>query len=603
LVVVLAAASQDSAFAAPFVYVANHGDDNVSIIDTATSLVVDTVPVGHRPLGVAVDPEGAHVYVSNQDGSNGTVSIITTATKMVAGVAVGNDPTGVALKLPGTRLYVANRIDRTVSVIDTATNQVLTTVDVEHNPLGVAVNPAGTPAYVVNKGSNSLTVIDTNTNKVLTTVPTGPSGGIPTHVAVSPAGDLLYVTNNAGATVSVINATTLDVTGTVSVDNFPEGVAFSPDGARAYVTSSGADTLSVIDVALQAVIKTIPVGAQPEDVSVHPDGTRVYVLNRADKTISVIDATTNAEIDVDGDPSNGITRIPAGIGPVALGGGGLIPGLLPPRFDKLALTCQGVIAARGLAFAKADQGQRTACQNRILKDVANGQGSQQAEATCALALDLDNPRSLLARARGSAYAAVLKKCGGVATAALDRPCNRAASSIVVAATCILDQHGMLVQAMTADTFGGDDSQPLTKTARSCQAVIAKGAAQLGQKEQASLGGCLLRILKDTSKHKSLALSAAACAKTLDPSNPNAALPKLRAAALVTIAKKCAGLTPADIGTPCDPAATTIDEVVTCVLGAQATRVEKMIAAEFNDACPLMTAIGLARAYPDVCTGH
>jgi YVTN family beta-propeller protein len=73
------------------------GSNTVSVIDTATSTVVWTVPVGEHPRGVAVTPDGRHAYVANV-GSN-TVSVIDTATSTVVGapVPVGNGPTGVAI--------------------------------------------------------------------------------------------------------------------------------------------------------------------------------------------------------------------------------------------------------------------------------------------------------------------------------------------------------------------------------------------------------------------------------------------------------------------------------------------------------------------------
>jgi YVTN family beta-propeller protein len=53
--------------AAPFAYVANNSSNTVSVIDTATTppSVVATIPVGNGPSGVAVAPDGKHVYVTN----------------------------------------------------------------------------------------------------------------------------------------------------------------------------------------------------------------------------------------------------------------------------------------------------------------------------------------------------------------------------------------------------------------------------------------------------------------------------------------------------------------------------------------------------------
>ncbi|NJN66557.1 MAG: hypothetical protein HC884_07500, partial [Chloroflexaceae bacterium] len=49
----------------PFAYVANFADDTVSVIDTSTNTVVATVAVGNTPVGVAVNPAGTRVYVTN----------------------------------------------------------------------------------------------------------------------------------------------------------------------------------------------------------------------------------------------------------------------------------------------------------------------------------------------------------------------------------------------------------------------------------------------------------------------------------------------------------------------------------------------------------
>ncbi len=73
-------------------YVANSGDNTVSVIATATSTVVGApIPVGHRPGGVAVTPDGSKVYVVN--GDDDTVSVIATGINMVVAVLpVGHSP-------------------------------------------------------------------------------------------------------------------------------------------------------------------------------------------------------------------------------------------------------------------------------------------------------------------------------------------------------------------------------------------------------------------------------------------------------------------------------------------------------------------------------
>jgi YVTN family beta-propeller protein len=71
--------------AKPFAYVTHFLSNTVSVIDTATNIVVATVLVGLRPAGVAITPDGTHAYVTN--AGDHTVSVIETATNtLVASV-------------------------------------------------------------------------------------------------------------------------------------------------------------------------------------------------------------------------------------------------------------------------------------------------------------------------------------------------------------------------------------------------------------------------------------------------------------------------------------------------------------------------------------
>jgi uncharacterized repeat protein (TIGR01451 family) len=120
------------ASAAPYAYITNYGDNEVSVIDTATKLVGATVSGLHGPWGVAVNPNGKNVYVTNLASNN--VSVINTKTNTVtAQVPVGNWPYGVAVTPDGTQVYVANYGGVTVSVINPSTNTVATTVPVGNN--------------------------------------------------------------------------------------------------------------------------------------------------------------------------------------------------------------------------------------------------------------------------------------------------------------------------------------------------------------------------------------------------------------------------------------------------------------------------------------
>jgi YVTN family beta-propeller protein len=87
----------------------------VSVINERTGTVTRTITVGSFPAGVAVDPASRTVYVANV-GDN-TVSVIDGATRMVTATIPVGSPDGVAAD-PGTHTaYVANVGGNSVSVI------------------------------------------------------------------------------------------------------------------------------------------------------------------------------------------------------------------------------------------------------------------------------------------------------------------------------------------------------------------------------------------------------------------------------------------------------------------------------------------------------
>ena len=296
--------------AAPFAYITNEFSNTVSVIDIATNAVVGSpITVGVQPVGVAVNPAGTRVYVTNRNPAGlSTVSVIDTATNtVIATIPILSDTRGVAVNPAGTRVYVTNAlVNGSVTVIDATTNTAIgSPIPVGPSPIGIAVNPAGTRVYVANNGFGigcAISAIDTATNIVIATIvisgcPIDFNGDGPYGVAISPDGSRVYVTTRIG--FSVIDTATNTLIGRFAVGSGATGIAINAAGTRLYVTQSysSTNTVSVIDTATNAVVGSpIAVGVEPEGIAIDPSGTRVLVANSASNTVSVIDTATNTVI-------------------------------------------------------------------------------------------------------------------------------------------------------------------------------------------------------------------------------------------------------------------------------------------------------------------
>jgi YVTN family beta-propeller protein len=232
------------------------------------------------------------VYVTNTGSKQ--VSLIDTATnKMVSAIDVGNGPVGVAVTPDGKHAYIANAGSGTVSVIETATNKVVKTVPVGNDAEGLAITPDGAHVYVAVFGN--LSEIDTATNTVIATVPLE---AFPQGVAVTPDRKYVYVMVGADFSffgqVWVIDTATNTVINTINTTNgaSPFGIAATPDGQHVYSLIPFTAPTGLVAV-LAGPGPAIQVGYYPWEITTTPDSKHGYVANQDSNTVSVFDTSSN----------------------------------------------------------------------------------------------------------------------------------------------------------------------------------------------------------------------------------------------------------------------------------------------------------------------
>lgn len=152
-------------------YVANYGDINysggnyISVINSLNNTVSANIVLpaeSSGPRGVTV--LGSKVYVSNYRSNN--ISVIDTVSKNVTDtISVGKGPRGITGL--GNNIYVENFDDGTISVISTLANTVTNTIEVGHSPSGMSIS--GTDIYISRFQDNKISVLDTTNNTLRNT--------------------------------------------------------------------------------------------------------------------------------------------------------------------------------------------------------------------------------------------------------------------------------------------------------------------------------------------------------------------------------------------------------------------------------------------------
>ena len=124
--------------------------------------VVGRVEVGPEPRGVVLAPDGKTAYVA-VGVSNEVVRVDLDARKVTGRLAVGREPRGLALSADGARLLVGNARSKDLSVIATGPWTVERTLPVEGDNLRqVALAPDGQTGYVANMKNRGFATTSNN---------------------------------------------------------------------------------------------------------------------------------------------------------------------------------------------------------------------------------------------------------------------------------------------------------------------------------------------------------------------------------------------------------------------------------------------------------
>ena len=117
--------------------VSNEKDNTVTVVAGDTLEIVKTIPVGARPRGMALSPDGGTAYVCTSDANH--IEVLDLANLSLSGtLPSGPDPEFFALSPDGHTLYIANEDNNLVSVVDVPSAKVIAEI-----PTGVEPEEIG----------------------------------------------------------------------------------------------------------------------------------------------------------------------------------------------------------------------------------------------------------------------------------------------------------------------------------------------------------------------------------------------------------------------------------------------------------------------------
>lgn len=155
-----------------------------------------------------------------------------------------------------------------------------------------AADTAEQKLYVTNSAGDDVTVIDVASNKVITTIKVGPH---PHGIAVPAAQNFILVTieGKKPGELVWIDPRTDKITQRMEVGPAPNQLAVTPDGKIAYVPCSDG-YWDVVDVGERRVVKRLYTGGRPHNTLCSADGKHMYLAPMgAPKRVTITDSATH----------------------------------------------------------------------------------------------------------------------------------------------------------------------------------------------------------------------------------------------------------------------------------------------------------------------
>ncbi len=276
-------------------------------------------PVTEQPAAQAATQSSAgFAYVTSQDAGVSVIDLTTMQVVNQFDVKAGS-PRGLGVTDDGKKLIVATRENESVSVIDTATGEVLQHINVGKNPEFVRIN--GNFAYVSSEPSSKggpppkpgaqakqqeddddgdltparIAVIDLTQGKKVREIIGGPETE---GIEFSADSKQLVITNEADNTVTVHNIETGELVKTIKTHELgdrPRGIKVSPDGTTYLVTLEYGNKFMVLDKDFN-LERTVDTAEMPYGIAYDKKGERIFVATNKAKLLQVFDAKTYEKI-------------------------------------------------------------------------------------------------------------------------------------------------------------------------------------------------------------------------------------------------------------------------------------------------------------------
>ncbi len=282
--------------------------DRVVVLDAATGIVKDSIPLDPRPVeidephGLAVAPDGRHWYATVSHGESTLWKFERPGNRLVGRVRLGTWGAARIGITPDSRValvpdYYRDGVDPAapsqVAVVELGDLTVTARLELCPGPHDAQVSPDGELAAVTCSLSDEVVLVDLGALQPVARVPVDGGQAVgrgagpwakPLNVVWGPEGEDVYVTMHLVGKVLAIDLSGDGYsTRSTSVGAGPAQLALTPDGETIVVANRGDGSMSLVDRRELVERRRIDLGViHPHGVAVSADGGTAFVSYEGD---------------------------------------------------------------------------------------------------------------------------------------------------------------------------------------------------------------------------------------------------------------------------------------------------------------------------------
>jgi YVTN family beta-propeller protein len=256
-----------------FLYVACNGDNSIAVIDVYQNTVVQQVPAGYFPYGVALSADGQRIYTTNwgvnayqfanpvyDPASGNLLSLAPVPGNVPSGFFVPKEPTDGA-------------------------NPASSSVSLFRAPGGNGYNLAALGAIPSGTAPDDLNQVGGTHPSAIVTVRNSATGVEMLFYTKSNSDSLGMVRLDQYSVLPDFDLSPIALTladGHKVHGAYPTALVASPDASKLYVAESGINSVAVLDISrplAPVLLGRIPTGWYPTSLALTPDGNFLFVVN------------------------------------------------------------------------------------------------------------------------------------------------------------------------------------------------------------------------------------------------------------------------------------------------------------------------------------